>query len=112
MQLCAHEHYEDCPWREQAMYIQDSRNQMLCGYYAFDNLEFARSSILLILNGQREIGLFEMCFPAKIEFTIPSFSLAFPAMVLEYTQVAKNTEIAEKTLGSIERMLAFFLDKL
>ena len=112
LQLCAHEHYEDCPWREQAMYIQDSRNQMLCGYYAFDNLEFARSSILLILNGQRENGLFEMCFPAKIEFTIPSFSLAFPAMVLEYTQAAKNTELAEKALGSIERMLAFFLDKL
>ena len=112
LQLCAHEHYEDCPWREQAMYIQDSRNQMLCGYYAFDNLEFTRSSILLILNGQRENGLFEMCFPAKIEFTIPSFSLAFPAMVLEYTQTAKNTEIAEKALDSIEKMLFFFLERL
>ena len=112
LQLCAHEHYEDCPWREQAMYIQDSRNQMLCGYYAFDNLEFARASILLILNGQRENGLYEMCFPAKIEFTIPSFSLAFPAMVLEYTQVAKNIEIAQKALDGIERMLAFFLEAL
>ncbi|MBR2374735.1 MAG: family 78 glycoside hydrolase catalytic domain [Clostridia bacterium] len=112
LQLCAHEHYEDCPWREQAMYIQDSRNQMLCGYYAFENLEFARASILLILQGQREDGLFEMCFPAKIEFTIPSFSLAFPAMVLEYTQAAQDTEIAKKALSAIEKMLAFFLNRL
>ena len=112
LQLCAHEHYEDCPWREQAMYIQDSRNQMLCGYYAFDNVEFARSSILLMLSGQREDGLFELCFPAKVEFTIPSFSLSFPAIVLEYTQATRNTEIAETAFGTIERMLAFFLTRL
>ena len=112
LQLCAHEHYEDCPWREQAMYIQDSRNQMLCGYFAFDNVEFARSSILLMLSGQREDGLFELCFPAKVEFTIPSFSLSFPAIVLEYTQATRNTEIAETAFGTIERMLAFFLTRL
>ena len=112
LQLCAHEHYEDCPWREQAMYIQDSRNQMLCGYYAFDNVEFARLSILLMMNGQREDGLFELCFPAKVEFTIPSFSLSFPAIVLEYTQATRNTEIAETAFGTIERMLAFFLTRL
>ena len=29
--LCLHEHYEDCPWREQSFYTMDSRNQMLCG---------------------------------------------------------------------------------
>ena len=37
LQLCMHEHYEDCPWREQALYCMDSRNQMLCGSYAFGN---------------------------------------------------------------------------
>ena len=111
LKLCAHEHYEDCPWREQAMYIQDSRNQMLCGYYAFDNLEFPRAAILTMLAGQRESGLFELCFPAKIAFTIPSFSLSFPAVVLEYTKAAKNTEVAEKAFGAIEKMLAFFLER-
>ena len=111
LRLCAHEHYEDCPWREQAMYIQDSRNQMLCGYYAFENVEFARSAILLMLNGQREDGLFELCFPAKIEFTIPSFSLSFPAIILEYTQAVKSMEIAEMALPTIEKTLAFFLNE-
>ena len=43
LRLCMHEHYEDCPWREQAMYAMDSRNQLLCGYYAFGEYEFPRA---------------------------------------------------------------------
>lgn len=31
LELCLHEHYEDCPWREQCFYAMNSRNQMLCG---------------------------------------------------------------------------------
>ena len=112
LELCAHEHYEDCPWREQAMYIEDSRNQMLCGYYAFENSEFPRAAIILMLQGQREDGLFDICFPARCEFTIPSFSLIFPLIVLEYTQATKETEIAEKALPAIEKMLSFFLGNL
>jgi len=112
LQLCAHDHYEDCPWREQAMYIQDSRNQMLCGYFAFKNIEFARASILFMLNGQRENGLFELCFPARVEFTIPSFSLSFPAVVLEYTQATGDITVAEETFIAIENMLSFFLNRL
>lgn len=112
LRLCAHEHYEDCPWREQAMYVQDSRNQMLCGYVAFDNAEFARASILSMLSGQRDNGLLEMCFPSKIEFTIPSFALSFPAVVLEYTQWTGSREIAEKSFEPIEKLLRFFLENL
>ena len=48
LRMCMHEHYEDCPWREQALYALDSRNQMLCGYYAFKGHEFQRSSLLMI----------------------------------------------------------------
>ncbi len=112
LQLSAHEHYEDCPWREQAMYIEDSRNQMLCGYYGFDNLEFPRAAILSILQGQRDDGLFELCFPASCEFTIPSFSLVLPAVVLEYVQFSKDTALLASALPALERMMAFFLGQV
>lgn len=110
LRLCAHDHYEDCPWREQAMYIMDSRNQMLCGYYAFENAtEYAKASIELILQGQREDGLFELCFPCHWDFTIPSFSLVLPGMILEYTQHSGDMELAGRAMPQIEKLLAYFL---
>ncbi|MBR6556567.1 MAG: hypothetical protein IKT60_03960, partial [Clostridia bacterium] len=57
---CMHEHYEDCPWREQALYAMDSRNQMLCGYYAFKEYDFARASLQLM--SKEACGNFAMAF--------------------------------------------------
>ena len=112
LQLCLHEHYEDCPWREQSMYIMDSRNQMLCGYYAFDNQECAKSAIRLMAEGQKESGLFELCFPADVPITIPSFSLAFVTVVLEYTKQYGDTVFAIQILPYIHKMLNWFLNRL
>lgn len=74
MKLCIHEHYEDCPWREQALYAYDSRNQALFGYYAWGNYEFAATSIELLGRGIRADGLLELCAPARVPVTIPIFS--------------------------------------
>ena len=112
LQLCVHEHYEDCPWREQAMYILDSRNQMLCGYEAFDNKECALSAIRLMMQGQRESGLFDLCFPSEIPLTIPSFSLVFPTVVWEYATRNNGLELVEETLPKIEKMLRYFLARI
>ena len=53
---CMHEHYEDCPWREQALYCMDSRNQMLFGYYAFGETRFPRANLELISKDDRKDG--------------------------------------------------------
>ena len=112
LQLCAHEHYEDCPWREQGQYLLDSRNQMLFGYYAYENIEFQRAAIELFSKGQRENGLFDICFPSKCEFTIPSFTLMFPWIILEYTERVKDIDFAKKFMPQLEKMLAYFTDKI
>ena len=109
LQLCLHEHYEDCPWREQSMYITDSRNQILCGYYAYNNFECVSSAIRLMLLGQRENGLFEMCFPASINLTIPSFSLSFATVLLEYLQYTNDIELVREALPAMDKMLHYFL---
>ena len=112
LKLCAHEHYEDCPWREQAMYLMDTRNQMLCGYYAFQNTDFQRSAIQSFMQGQKDNGLFEICFPAKWDFTIPSFSLMFPTIVLEYAVYTGDLNLVKSALPRIRKLLRFFLDRL
>ncbi len=77
LRLCMHEHYEDCPWREQSLYAYDSRNQALYGYYAFPNYDFAKASFDLLGRGIRDDGLLELCAPAKIPITIPVFSMVW-----------------------------------
>lgn len=90
LRACMHEHYEDCPWREQALYAMDSRNQMLFGYTVFrDGGKYAQASLRLMSHGLRKDGLLELCFPARVGVTIPAFSLYFVLAVaenLEYTQ--------------------------
>ncbi len=62
-----HEHYENCPWREQALYNMDSRNAMLFTYIAFNDYKFARSNLTLMANGLLDDGLLNICFPSGID---------------------------------------------
>ena len=112
LRLCMMEHYVDCPWREQALYAFDSRNQMLCGYYAFrgGNAEYARSNLLLINEDRRSDGLLSICYPCGTDLAIPSFSLYYVLAVREYLVHTDDREtvarILPKLRGICERFLA------
>lgn len=108
LRCCMHEHYEDGPWREQAMYLMDSRNQMLSGYYAFENADYARDMLLLMAQGQREDGLFDLCFPAGLNFPIPFFSLVYLKILEEYTAHTADASVLPLVAPQVERMIAAF----
>lgn len=112
LQLCMHEHYEDCPWREQALYTMDSRNQMLCGYYAFGETRFPRASLELIAHSLREDSLLELCSPAEVAITIPSFSAMFLVQLWEYLDFSGDEEFVRGLLPTAERIAGGFLRRL
>lgn len=93
LRLCMHTHYEDCPWREQSLYIVDGRNQMLCGYYAFEESDFQRENLILASKGAREDGMLELTFPARNTPSIPFFSVMYPVAVCEYVEHSGDTSI-------------------
>jgi hypothetical protein len=95
---CLHEHYEDCPWREQALYAMDSRNQMLCGYYAFGEYEMPRESLRLLALSLRDDGLLELCAPASVPITIPGFSAVFVLALEEYLMYSGDETFVHETL--------------
>ena len=111
LRLCMHEHYEDCPWREQALYALDSRNQMLFGYKAFNETEYQRSNLLLINQGLRPDGLLSICFPAGIDVPIPFFSLAFILGVCEYAINTGDYSIIADTKKTISTIINTFEEK-
>ena len=112
LRLCMHEHYEDCPWREQALYTMDSRNQMLCGYYAFGETRFARASLWLMGQDRRKDGMISDCVPSGIGLVIPSFCLHWYQQVLEYTEYTGDltlaAEIWDKLCSVLDAFTNFF----
>ena len=105
MKLCMHEHYEDCPWREQALYSYDSRNQIIYGYYVWGNYNFAKASLELLGRGVREDGYLNLCAPMKREMTIPIFSFVWVSEVLEYYLYSGDIELFECFDSQIEFMI-------
>ena len=117
LELCMHEHYEDCPWREQALYCMDSRNQMLCGYYCFEEYEFARASLKLISMDNRYDGLLSLCFPAGNYGTakglsIPSFSFHYFTQMREYIDYSGDVTLAKEAYPKLLSVMKVFCDRL
>ena len=110
--LCAHEHYEDCPWREQALYGMDSRNQMLFGYYAFEEYDYPRQNLLLFAHSLREDGFVELCAPSRCAFTIPSFSAYWLLAIAENVQFDYNQAFIQEILPYAEKTLGAFASRI
>lgn len=105
-----HEHYEDCPWREQCLYGMDSRNQMLCGYYAFEGHEYQRQNLILLANSLRHStqgnSIIEICSPCNNNFPIPMFSFAFILGVAEYLEHTQDFSILKEVEKQIDAIFA------
>ena len=112
LKCCMHEHYEDCPWREQALYALDSRNQMLAGYFAFRGHKFQRENLLLLAKSQLDCGLLNICAPSGIVLPIPFFSLIYPIQLAEYVKFTEDTSILSETEETVKRILTFFRESV
>lgn len=108
LRLCMHEHYEDCPWREQALYVLDGRNQMLSGYYAFEDPSFARANIVFISKGLRSDGLLELTFPAENTPVIPFFAVMYPVVILEYIKHTGDKTILDEVMATAKIIMETF----
>lgn len=108
LRLCMHEHYEDCPWREQALYTMDSRNQMLCGYYAFGEYQFPRASLQLISRDRRADGMLSISYPMIWDYVIPSFTLHYVTECREYLEYSGDQEFLREIYPKLTSCLEAF----
>ncbi len=112
LRLCMFEHYEDCPWREQSLYVMDSRNQMLCGYEVFGEYTFPRSILSLFGKDRRDDGLLHICAPTKQDLVIPFFSLMYPVTVEEYVRHSGDTSLIYELYDKMQGILNVFLNRM
>ena len=109
---CMHEHYEDCTWREQSFYTLDSRNQMLCGYYAFNEYEFPKASLRLLSKSLKEDGLLTICCPTDEELKIISFSLFYIIQLSEYYLYSKDKDTVSFCFDTAKTIIDNFVERI
>ncbi len=105
LKLCMHEHYEDCPWREQGLYAYDSRNQIMYGYYVWGNYDFAGACIDLLgksFDGKRYLAL---TAPGKAGRPIPVFTLVWISELYEHWLYSGSPALFEKWCGVADTIL-------
>jgi len=106
LELCMHEHYEDTPWREQAFYIADSRNQALCGYYAFGEYRFPGASFDLYRNAFEGDLYADICAPSYSGLCIPVFVLTWPVTIWEQYLFSGDKALVESTWQKVKNLMA------
>ena len=114
LQLCMHEHYEDCPWREQVLYSMDSRNAMLCTYEVFKEYEFAKSNLWLMKNAPNIDGFYPASFPSgKGRFSIiPMFNLIQVIQAQEYLTHSGDKEGVRDIFANLENIINNFVQRI
>lgn len=112
LHLCMHEHYEDTPWREQALYANDSRNQALTGYYTFGEYDMPRVSFDMLSKTFKNDGYQELCAPMQFDFTIPSFTMVWFLAIRDHILFSGDINAVQKQLPQIVRMMDIHLKTL
>ncbi len=110
LELCMLEHYVDCPWREQGLYVLDSRDQMLYGYDAFENgnAAYVRANLALMAQDNRTDGLTSICFPTAFDLTIPSFTLYWFMSTREYVEKTGDLSLVKEIYPKLTTILETF----
>ena len=109
LECCMHDHYEDCPWREQAQYTMDSRTQILCGYYAFGDTRMPSAALRTMAHELTKKNTLRISSPTARELSIPSFSLVFPLMLREYYEFTGDKSLLADVYENTYRMICHYL---
>jgi hypothetical protein len=112
MQMCSHEHYMDCPYYEQLMYIGDSRLEVLTTYCMTTDDRLPRSSIDTFASSIMPDGLTQSRYPSSVRQVIPPFSLWWVGMVYDHALWRGNMDFIRQMLPGVRRVLDAYALKI
>ncbi len=109
LQLCMHDSYMDCPWREQAQWLGDARVQWQVNAYTFGDHALMRRMLRQGAQSQTPQGLIYGVFPSRHHSCIlPDFGLQWAAALWEYYWYSGDDTVFAETYGALQRLLGYF----
>lgn len=107
LQMCAHEHYMDCPYYEQLMYVGDTRIEALLTYALTDDDRLPRRAIRLFNDSRSDAGgLTGSRYPCRDPQIIPTFSMFWVGMVRDFLYWRDDLEFVRQQIPGVRSVAA------
>jgi hypothetical protein len=106
--LCAHEHYEDCPYYEQLQYVGDTRIQALVSYALTGDGRLARQTLRQFNASRLPEGITQSRYPSAWPQVIPGFSLYWIMMIRDYHRYFGDVDLVRELLPGVMSVLDWF----
>ncbi|MFN2529814.1 MAG: family 78 glycoside hydrolase catalytic domain [Pyrinomonadaceae bacterium] len=117
LQLCMHDGYEDCPWREQGQWCGDAQVELQVNYVTFGDVALGTKCLRQIAQGQDENGSLPAEYPADVMVYpkrqsvpgggIPTFMAQWATMVLDHYRYTGDLKIASEFYPKLVRVMAY-----
>ncbi len=112
LQLSMQDTYEDCPFREQALWMGDARVEALVNYYAFGDTKLIARSLQLIGQSQLPEGITSGVYPMRWPNKIADYCLLWIISLWDYYQYTGDRNLVEELYPRVKSALAFFENHL
>jgi len=109
VQLCMEDSYMDSPWRERGSWLGDDLSKCQVAYGYFGDYVLARRFLVHHARGQLASGMMRGKYPGNVTSHVSTWTLRFPASVLEYCAESGDWNLAEELWPNLERLRAWIL---
>jgi hypothetical protein len=100
-------HYEDCPWREQALWIFDMRIMALINYYYYGDSDLVAKNLRQCFALQDEDGCVNSTGPKKNSMYHLDFCMHLISTLCEYYQYSGDRELVKELSPYVQKLDAF-----
>ncbi|MDD5704283.1 MAG: alpha-L-rhamnosidase N-terminal domain-containing protein [Kiritimatiellae bacterium] len=110
LRLNMHDHFEDCPWREQTLYSGDLRVSALLAYHAFGDYALARESLIKMARIQRAEGVIPNHGPVPCNWKrwIPEYTALWVMALDDYWMHSGDRELINSLWPNAKAALAWY----
>ena len=105
LQLCMHDGYEDCPWREQGQWCGDAQVELHSNYVTFGDVALGTKFLRQIAQSQDENGALPAEYPAEVAVYpkrqsivpgIPTFMAQWVTMLLDHYRYTGDLKLVSE----------------
>lgn len=108
-QLCMHDAYVDCPWREQAQWWGDARVQWRVNWAVFGDAALFRRGLRQIAQSQIDNGLTYGVFPCEMHgLILPDYTLVWVCSLWDYYLYTGDEAPVREHFDAVVRAMNWF----